>query len=291
MTVQVAGPAARRRTFSDLRRRNPYLRGLTTGQGTFGVVAVLVIVLLGVLAPVISPFEPNAQSANALTAPGLGGHLLGTDEFGRDLLSRVLHGILIDLWIGLLGVPVSAVLGVGLGLLTSLWAPLEIGLQRLFDVIFAFPTLILALLVAIVFGRSLTTVVVTVIIASVPIFGRLTRTSVLRLRARDYATAARVLGASRVRVLFVHLLPNMLDVLIVQAALAFAVAIFLEGGMSLVGIGVQLPNPSLGNLLSSSIPYLAKRPLYGIAPMIAVVTLVAGFNAIADGLNRGLRGR
>jgi peptide/nickel transport system permease protein len=279
-----------RRRLDEMRRRNPYVRGLTSGQGLAGLAVVLVIVLLGVLAPVLTPFAPNAQSASALAAPG-GAHLLGTDEFGRDLFSRLLHGILIDLWIGLLGVPASAVLGVGLGLITSLWRPLEIALQRLFDVIFAFPTLILALLVAIVAGQGLTTVVVTVIISGVPVFGRLTRSEVLRLSPREYVTAARVVGVSRLGVLFRHLLPNMLPVLVVQAALAFAAAIFLEGGMSLVGIGVQLPDPSLGNMLGESIPYLSKRPLFGLAPMIAVTALVAGFNGIADGLNRGLRAR
>lgn len=272
------------------RRRSPYLRGLTTPQGLGGAVVLLVIVLLGALAPVLTQYGPDAQSAHALAAPSAA-HLLGTDEFGRDLFSRVLHGILIDLWIGLLSVPAAGVLGVTLGLLTSLWRPAEIALQRLFDVIFAFPSLILALLVVIVTGQGLITVVVTVIISGVPVFGRLTRSELLRLRPREYVTAARVLGASRLRVLFRHLLPNMLPVLIVQAALAFAAAIFLEGGMSLVGIGVQLPEPSLGNLIGGSIPFLSKRPLYGIAPMVMVTALVVSFNAIADGLNRGLRSR
>lgn len=290
MSTLATTPVRERRSLRDLVRRNAYLRGLTTRQGLTGVVIVLVIVLLGVLAPVLSGYGPDAQSATSLAPPGAG-HLLGTDEFGRDLFSRVLHGILIDLWIGLLGVPASGAVGVGLGLLTSLWRPLEIALQRLFDVIFAFPALILALLAAIVFGQGLTTVVVTVIISGIPAFGRLTRAELLRLEPREYVTAARVLGASPLRVLFRHLLPNMLPVLIVQAALAFAGAIFLEGGMSLIGIGVQLPEPSLGNLLGESVPYLAKRPLYGLAPMVTVTALVAGFNAIADGLNRGLRTR
>jgi peptide/nickel transport system permease protein len=142
--------------------------------------------------------------------------------------------------------------------------------------------------VAAIMGPGLSAVLVTVGLVNVPLFGRLTRNAVKSLQTRDYITAARIGGVKPVRVLFRHVLPNALDSLIVQAALSLALAVFLEGAMSFVGIGVRPPEPSLGSLLRTSITFLSRSPMYAIAPMAVVTGLVLAFNLIADGLNKGL---
>jgi peptide/nickel transport system permease protein len=249
-----------------------------------GGVLVAVVVVAGLAAPLISGLSPFMQGLDALHPPGAG-HPLGTDEFGRDLLSRTLYGIRADLVVGLLAVPVAALIGTVLGLLSPIHNAVDATVQRVFDVILSFPALILGVGVAAGIGPGLTAIVITIILHSTPAFGRLARTAVLSERGREYVLAARVLGASPARVLFRHILPNSLDALVVQFALAMASAVLLEGGMSFVGLGIQLPNPSLGGLLNESVLNLAASPTYPVGPIVALVALVIGLNLIADAVN------
>lgn len=265
--------------------RKPLILGSVTA--TVGVALVAVILLAGILAPLIAPSSPDAQSAAALTTPG-SGHLLGTDELGRDVFSRVLYGIREDALAIFVAVPIGAVAGVGLGLLCGLARWLDTVLQRAFDVMLAFTALIAGVTVAAILGPGMTAIMVTIAIVNVPVFGRLTRTSVRSLEHRDFVIAARVVGASPGRVLIRHVLPNGIDPLIVQIALSLSTAVFVEGGMSFVGLGVLLPQPSLGNMLQKSINYLSQNPFYAIGPMIVVTLLVMGFQFVADGLTRKL---
>ena len=268
------------------------LRAGTFGgaTGALGTLLVAVVVLAGLIGPLLVPYSPFAQTAASLRPPSPA-HLLGTDEFGRDLLVRTLYGIRADLLVVLVAVPAAAVLGTTLGLLSPIHRAVDAAVQRTFDIILAFPALILGLGVAAGVGPGLTAILLTIVIHSVPAFGRLARTSVMTERKREYVVAARVLGASPARVLLRHILPNSLDALIVQLALSLAAAVLLEGGMSFVGIGIQLPNPSLGSLLNESVLNLAVYPAYPAGPIVALLTLVVGLNLVADAISRRRAGR
>jgi len=266
-------------------RRSPLVLG--SPMATAGVAIVAVILLAGILAPLLAPYAPNAQSDSAL-ATASSAHLLGTDELGRDVLSRILYGIQQDALAICIAVPVGALAGIGLGLLCGLARWLDTLLQRLFDVMLAFTALIAGVTAASIIGPGLETVIVTIAVVNVPLFGRLTRTSVRSLERRDFVIAAQVVGAPPRRVLTRHVLPNGVDPLIVQLALSLSMAVFIEGGMSFVGLGVVLPQPSLGNMLQKSVNYLSQNPFYALGPMIVVTLLVMGFQLIADGLTRKL---
>ena len=266
-------------------RRRPLVLG--SPMATAGLLIVAVILLAGILAPLLAPYAPNAQTDSALATPSYA-HLLGTDELGRDVLSRIMYGIRQDALAICVAVPVGALAGIGLGLLCGLARWLDTVLQRLFDVMLAFTALIAGVTAASIIGPGLETVMVTIAVVNVPLFGRLTRTSVRSLERRDFVVAAQVVGASPRRVLTRHVLPNGVDPLIVQLALSLSMAVFIEGGMSFVGLGVVPPQPSLGNMLQESVNYLSKNPFYALGPMIVVTLLVLGFQLIADGVTRRL---
>ncbi len=269
------------------RRRTRLPAGFKRRETKVGLSLALAIFALGVLSPLIIPYPPEAQLFRAFLAPSLE-HPLGTDELGRDLLSRVLVGIRQDVLVSLIGVPIGALLGTALGLASGLNRWLDTVIQRAFDVNLAFTTLVMGLTVASIVGPGLPAIVITVVLVTIPLFGRLTRSAVRAQLGRDYITAARVVGVSPVRVLLRHVLPNAIDPLIVQIALSLALAVFIEGAMSFLGIGVRPPEPSLGSLLRTSMPFLTIAPLYAIAPMAIVTALVVSFNLAGDGLNKGL---
>jgi peptide/nickel transport system permease protein len=263
------------------------LRGLRSPEAVIGLIVAAVILAVGLLAPLIAPHSPYTQSPDAFQGPSAA-HWFGTDEYGRDLLSRVMYGIRQDLLVGAIAVPAGAILGTILGLVSTSQRWLDTIVQRVFDVTLAFTSLVMGVTVAAIVGPGLPAVLLTVGLVNVPLFGRLTRNAVKSLQTRDYVTAARIAGVKPARVLFRHVLPNALDSLVVQAALSLSLAVFLEGAMSFVGIGVRPPEPSLGSLLRTSITFLSRSPMYAIAPMLVVTALVLAFNLIGDGLNKGL---
>jgi len=262
-------------------------RGLRDLRTVLGLSIVVLCVLLGLLAPVLSPYSPLDQSAGALL-PLSAAHPLGTDELGRDLFARVLYGIRVDVVVALVAIPLGALLGCSLGMLSANNRWYGTLLQRSFDLMLAFTALVMGMLIAALIGSGMPAVIVTVALINVPLFGRITRSAVMAQLSRDYAVAAQVLGVSRVRLMLRHILPNSVDALIVQAALSFSMAVFIEGAMSFVGIGVRPPDPSLGATLKASINFLSQAPAYSLAPMLVVTLLVLGFNMISDGLNQAL---
>jgi peptide/nickel transport system permease protein len=270
------------------RARSPYLDGLLSPRGITGLTLVGVIALAGLLAPLLTDFGPTAQSDDALLGPG-GEHLLGTDEVGRDLLSRVLYGIRTDLSIILIAVPVAALAGTLLALLSTASRAADVVIQRLFDVVLAFPGLILALAITAIMGPGYVPVVIVIALAEAPSFGRVLRGGILVQREREYAIAARASGASASRVLLRHVLPNAIDPIVVQLAVSLPIAVFIEGAMSFLGVGVRPPEPTLGSVLSQAMPYLSDHPYLAAAPLIAVTGLVLGFTLVAEALNRGIR--
>ena len=268
--------------------RSRWGRALRYPETVAGLTIVTVLFAVGILAPWIAPYGADAQSSDSFAGMS-SAHLLGTDEFGRDVFSRVLFGIRQDVVVAGLAVPAGALLGTALGLLCGLHRLLDSVIQRAFDVMLAFTALVMGVAVsATAIGPGLTAIVVTVVLVNVPLFGRLTRSAVRAQRSRDYVVAAEVIGARPGRVLLRHILPNSLDALIVQAALSLSMAVFIEGAMSFVGIGIRPPSPSLGALLRSSTNFLSQNQWYALGPIVVVTALVLGFNLIADGLNRGL---
>lgn len=281
-STTTAAPAAARPP------RSRWTRALRFPETATGLAIVGLLFALGVLAPWIAPHGVDAQSSDSFAGASTS-HLLGTDEFGRDVFTRVLYGIRQDVIVAGLAVPIGAVLGTALGLLCGLHRIVDAIVERVFDVMLAFTALVLGVAVsATAIGPGMTSIVVTVVLVNVPLFGRLTRSAVQAQRSREYVVAAEVVGAGRARVLLRHILPNALDALIVQAALSLSMAVFIEGAMSFVGIGIRPPSPSLGSLLRTSVNFLDQNPWYALGPIIVVTALVLGFNLIADGLNRGL---
>jgi peptide/nickel transport system permease protein len=268
--------------------RSRWRRSVRFPETATGLTIVVLLFLLGILAPLIAPYGVDEQSRDSFARIGWT-HLLGTDEFGRDIFTRVLYGIRQDVVVAGLAVPLGAVLGTLLGLLCGLHRVVDTVVQRIFDVMLAFTALVLGVAVAATaIGPGMTAIIVTVVLVNVPLFGRLTRTAVHSQRTRDYVVAAEVVGVGRMRVLLRHILPNSLDVLIVQAALSLSMAVFIEGAMSFVGLGIAPPAPSLGALLRTGANFIYQSPWYALGPIIVVTALVLGFNLIADGLNRGL---
>lgn len=269
--------------------RHALLRSLRSARGMLGLALVLVPVLVAMAAPLIAPYDPEFQGSRELTGPSLA-HLFGTDELGRDIFSRVLYGARVDFIISLGGALAGSLVGSALGLLAAISSRLDSTLMRLFDVLLAFPALVLAIAVSIVLGPGVPAVIVTLLLINVPIFGRLARSGVMALKGREYALAARAFGASESWVVGRHLLPNARDPLIVQGALTAAQATIVESGMSFIGLGVQLPTPSLGNLLQGSLSNMHAVPFYAIGPMIPLVCVVFGLNLIADAMTNAVAG-
>ncbi|MEU9204923.1 ABC transporter permease [Streptomyces sp. NPDC048332] len=280
-----AAPEPRRRT----RNRHRYRSALSTARARTGLVLVGAVILAGLLAPLLAGHGPTEQSGQSLAGLGTPGHPLGTDDLGRDLLSRILYGIRADLGIITIAVPLGAVLGCLLALAAATHPVADTVVQRVFDLMLAFPGLILALAVTAILGPGRLPVVLVIALAEIPAFGRLLRGGILVQREREYVTAARVGGSSARRVLVRHILPNAADPLIVQIALSLTVAVFIEGAMSFLGVGIRPPEPTLGAVLSQSMPYLAQTPHFAAGPLITVTVLVLGLSLIAEALNREIR--
>jgi peptide/nickel transport system permease protein len=254
-------------------------------------ISLAVIALIALAALVVPPFLPygpnELASPEALTAPSLD-HPLGTDELGRDLLARLLAGVRVSLLVIVIAVPASLLAGGLLGLFSSAGRWTDTPVQRLFDVVLAFPALILGLAFAALMGVGVGAVIVTAAVSTTPMFGRVLRGAVRSQAARDYVLSERVLGVSTPRLYLRHILPNCFDVLLVQTALACSTAVFLEGGLSFLGLGVPPPDASLGSLLNASLTFLTSSPFYAVGPLVVISALVLCFTLLADALNREL---
>ncbi|GAA4084616.1 ABC transporter permease [Nocardioides kongjuensis] len=270
-------------------RRPGLLHALRHGRGLAGVVLVGAVVLLGVLGPLLAPYGPTEQVKGANLVGPSAGHWLGTDELNRDILSRTLYGIRVDLVVVFAAVPVGAVLGVLLGLLTSWWTLTDVIAQRVFDLLLAFPALILGILLTAFFGPGLLTVGIVIVALEIPVFGRLVRTAVRTVREMPFVEASQVVGASPVWVLRKHVLPNSLEPLTVQLAVSMSVAVFVEGAMSFLGLGVRPPHPSLGSLIKDGVRLLHEAPFFAVGPLAVVVALVLGLLLISQSLSEARR--
>lgn len=269
-------------------RRSPFT-GLLRGRGLVGLTLLALLVLAGAAAPLLAPYPPNLQLDDAnLLRPSLH-HLLGTDYVNRDVFSRTLYGLRTDLIIVFVAVPIGAVLGTVLALAGTFNGAVDVALQRMFDIVLAFPALILAIGLAAVTGTGIGTVIAVIAIVETPIFGRMLRSSILRVRSLPFVEAAETIGAGRIWVLRRHVLPNAAEPIGVQLAVSLSVAVFVESAMSFLGIGVQPPAPSLGSLISDGINYADNNVAFVLGPLAAVIILVLSLQLLAQALGSARR--
>lgn len=261
-----------------------YLQAFKTRVGFISATVIILLTGVAFLAPVLFPEGYDQQSANSLLGPSLS-HPLGTDDLGRDILTRVVYGLRSDLTLVYLAVPISMTIGTFLGLIGIISNSLGNLAMRLMDFIIGFPTLILAISITVVLGTGFTALLVSIIILGVPGVARLARSTMLEQERREYVIAAQVLGISKWRILFRHILPNIMDPIIAQGAILVVVAIFIESGMSIIGLGLQPPAPSLGVLLNNAMRFIMQYPSFVVGPIIALVSLTLAFGKLADALN------
>jgi peptide/nickel transport system permease protein len=262
----------------------------------FGTGLILVVVLLAAFADLVAPYDPTEMKvSDALKRPSAP-HPFGTDRFGRDVLSRTIHGSRIALGVALSSIAIAVAAGTVLGLVGGYaggWPDLVIG--RVMDVLFSFPTLILAIGIAAMLGPGLNNAALAIAVVYVPLFSRVARGPVIAEREKDHVVAARGLGAGWPRVVFRHILPNVLAPVIVQTSVSLAFAILIEASLSYLGLGTQPPDPSWGTMLNEGRTYLETAPWMSIFPGLAIMVAVFGFNLLGDGLrdvlDPQLRGR
>ena len=277
-TAPVSSEASRRSRGRAVRRYAPI---------SIGIVMALAMVVLAAGAPLIAPMSPSAQFADAvLKGPGaVERHALGTDEFGRDLLSRIIWGARVSLQVGLASVIFGFALGVPLGIVAGFQGGrVEAFVMRAGDMLMAFPTLLLALIIVTALGGTLTNEVLAIGIALTPNFVRLARSLALTIRDQDYILAARALGAGQLRVMARHVFPNALYALVVVATLYIATAIRTEAGLSFLGLGIPPPTPSWGNILSEGRQYIKCCPWITTFSGLAIMLAVLAFNLVGDAL-------
>jgi peptide/nickel transport system permease protein len=266
------------------------LRRLLRRRGAMlGGVIVLFFVLLALFAPYIAPYDPIATSWSAVRQAPSAHYLFGTDEIGRDVLSRVVWGARASLMAGLVSVCISMALGVPIGLLAAYvggWTDSLI--SRFTDAMLAVPFLILAIALAAFLGPSLSNAMIAIGVSATPIFIRLTRAQVLAVKVEDFVEAARAVGNPHWRIALRHILPNVLPPLIVQATLAIAAAIIAEASLSFLGLGQQPPAPSWGSMLNTAKNYVDNSPWMAVWPGLSIFLLVLSFNLLGDGLRDAL---
>ena len=266
------------------------LKRLVKRKGAMvGLAVVFFFILIAVFAPWISPHDPLATSWSAVRKPPSAEYWFGTDEIGRDVLSRVIWGARASLLAGVVSVAISLSIGMPIGLAAGYlggWTDMLI--SRVTDAMLACPFLILAIALAAFLGPNLTNAMIAIGIAATPIFIRLTRAQVLAVKVEDYVEAARAVGNSHLRIALRHIFPNVAAPLIVQATLAIAAAVIAEASLSFLGLGQQPPAPSWGSMLNTAKNYVENAPWMAVWPGLSIFLLVLSFNLLGDGLRDAL---
>jgi peptide/nickel transport system permease protein len=244
---------------------------------------VILMVAMAIFAPLIAPYDPLAQSVLARLKGPTATHWLGTDQFGRDLLSRIIHGLRASLGISAIAVLVALVIGGALGLLAAFYRGwTDRILMRCMDVIFAFPVMLLAIGVIAMLGPGPGPTAIAIAVVYTPIFARLIRGPALVLSESDFVTSARCIGASDSRIIFIHILPNLASVVVVQTSLLLSAAILVEASLSFLGLGTQPPSPSLGTMLAEGRNFLLLSPWSAIFSGLAILILAFTLNLLGD---------
>jgi peptide/nickel transport system permease protein len=266
------------------------LRRLVRRKGAMVALGIiLLLVLLAILAPSIAPYDPTKQSWAAVRKAPSALYWFGTDEVGRDILSRIIYGARASLMAGVISVGIAIAVGVPVGLVAGYAGGLVDGIiSRFTDAMLACPFLILAIALAAFLGPSLGNAMIAIGVTATPIFVRLTRGQVLSVKAEDYVEAARAIGNPPWRIAFRHILPNVLPQLLVQATLTIATAIIAEASLSFLGLGQQPPAPSWGSMLNAAQRFLTTAPWMAVWPGLAIFITVLSFNLLGDGLRDAL---
>ncbi len=270
----------RRRALSRLQRNRAALAGM---------VVILVLVIAAIFAPFLAPYNPYTVTLETRLQPPAAAHLLGTDELGRDILSRLLYGARVSLWVGIVTVVLAGLIGVASGLVAGyLGGYWDTVIMRLVDVFLAFPVIVLAIAIVAVRGPGLTNVLIALALVYWTTYARVARSVVLILREEEYTWAARTLGASAPRIMVRHLLPNAIAPLVVLASLGMGNAIVAEAALSFLGLGIQPPEASWGSMLNVGMGFLRDASFLSITPGLAIFVTVLGFNLLGDGLRDAL---
>lgn len=258
--------------------------------GRLGAVIVVTLVLMALLGPLLSPYDPNAiDFSNRFSAPTWS-HPFGTDDFGRDTFSRILYGARVSLLVGVIAVGIAGILGTFLGLIAGYTSRrwLDEIIMRAMDILFAFPAILLAIAILAALGKGVANAMIAIGLVYTPIFARIARGAVLSVRNEEYVTAARALGTRDGLILLRHILPNSLAPLIVETSLSLAFAILAEAALSFFGLGTQPPEPSWGRMLSEGRAYFQQSIWMALFPGLAIMFSVMGFNFLGDGLRDAL---
>jgi peptide/nickel transport system permease protein len=266
------------------------LRRLFARKGAVaGLVVIAAFIVLAVFAPLIVPFDPLATSWTLVRKPPSALHWFGTDDLGRDILSRVIFGTRASLLAGAISVGIALSIGVPFGLLAGYRGGfIDALISRITDAMLACPFLILAIALAAFLGPSLGNAMIAVGITTTPVFVRLTRGQTIGVKVEDYIEAARAIGNPRWRIALFHILPNILPALLVQATLSIAAAIIAEAALSFLGLGQQPPSPSWGSMLNAAQRFLTNAPWMALWPGLAIFLVVLSFNLVGDGLRDAL---
>jgi peptide/nickel transport system permease protein len=285
IAISPALPSERPRSFISGAIRRFFARRLVV----VGVVLVGILVFIGTLGRALAPYSPTAQDLVKVLAPPTSSHWLGTDELGRDILSRLLYGSAISLQVGLSSVLVASIPGVVVGIAVAYrggWVDNVV--MRVLDGLMALPSLILALTIVAVLGPNLLNVILAIAVTSFPHYARIVRGQVLAVREYDYILAIRSVGARDGRIMFRHIFPNVISPVLVQASLGVGFAIMAEAGLSFLGVGVQPPTPTWGTMIQVGFQYLEIAPWLVMAPGTMIFMAVLGFNLLGDGLREAL---
>jgi peptide/nickel transport system permease protein len=254
-----------------------------------GLGIVVLFIFIAIIAPWIAPYSYKEQILTERMQPPSSKHWFGTDDFGRDIFTRILYGARISLWVGFFSVLGSVVIGTLLGIVAGYYGRwVDSRISRIFDIMLAFPSILLAIAVVSILGPSLQNALIAIAVINIPNFGRLVRSRVLSVKQEEFIMAARAVGMKDTRILFHHILPNSISPVIVQATLAIATAIIEAAALGFLGMGAQPPTPEWGKMLADSKQYLVQAPWTLFFPGIAIMLTVLGFNLMGDGLRDAL---
>jgi peptide/nickel transport system permease protein len=253
--------------------------------GMLGALITATLIVVAVFGPSLAPHDPNLMHFMDAFAAPTREFPMGTDDFGRDTLSRIMYGARISLMVGAIAVSIAASIGTTLGMIAGYSRRLiDEAIMRTMDILLSFPTILLAIAIMAILGRGVSNAMIAIGIVYIPIFARIARGEVLSVKNEDYVEAARSLGASDAHILIRHILPNILPPIIVEVSLSLSFAILAEAALSFFGLGTQPPDPSWGRMLSDSRDFFNQSAWMGIFPGLAIMLSVMGFNFLGDGL-------
>ncbi|MDO9052292.1 MAG: ABC transporter permease [Methylotenera sp.] len=269
--------------------KNVFIKALSNPLALAGFIIIVLVFLLSMLAPFIAPFDPNDINVKAILVEPSMQHWMGTDGLGRDVLSRMLHGGRISLLVGLVAVGISTAIGIILGAIAGFYRGwIDTFIMRLVDVMLSIPSFFLILAVIAFLTPSIINIMIVIGLTSWMGVTRLVRAEFLSLNEREFVTASRTLGAKDTRLIFTHLLPNSLTPIIVSAVLGVAGAVLMESGLSFLGLGVQAPQASWGNILTDGKEYIQFAWWLSLFPGLAILITVLGYNLLGEGLRDAL---